>query len=282
MVFLLAACQSAIVLEDPTPVQSVSETIPPSPTIRPTEIFLPTKTAPSAPTQEEITEVPASPEPEFEKGTSKRTRGEIEVADGLNVVGTIYTPAEMPPPWPGVILLHMLWGDRSSWEDFAQRLTAAGYAVLAVDMRGHGETGGAVNWDVAGEDLDYVWDYFSARADIDDRRMAIIGASIGANMAILTGASEPATKTVVLLSLGLNYAGVKTLDPMIAYGERPVLIVASEEDTYAADSSSKLEEAAQGEARLVMYQDSGHGTLMLEREPGLGELIIDWLDEYLR
>jgi len=258
---------------------TLSETVPPSPIIKPTETLIPTKTAP---TQEDSMELPASPEPEFEKGNSEGIREEIESADGLNLVGTIYTPAEMPPPWPGVILLHMLWGDRSSWEDFAQRLTAAGYAVLAVDMRGHGETGGAVNWDVTGEDLDYVWDYFSARADIDDRRMAIIGASIGANMAILTGASEPATKTVVLLSPGLNYAGVKTLDPMIAYGERPVLIVASEEDTYAADSSSKLEEAAQGEARLVMYQDSGHGTLMLEREPGLGELIIDWLDEYLR
>jgi len=262
-------------------VLSASETVPPNPTIKPTETFNPTKIAAFTPTQEESTELPASPEPESGKGNSKGIREEIEVADGLNMVGTIYTPAEMPPPWPGVILLHMLWGDRSSWEDFAQQLTNAGYAVFAVDMRGHGETGGAVNWDVAGEDLDYVWDYFNARADIDDRRMAIIGASIGANMALLTGASEPATKAIVLLSPGLNYAGIKTHDPMIAYGERPVLIVASQEDTYAADSSRRLEEVALGEVRQVMYQDAGHGTIMMEREPGLGELIIDWLDDYL-
>jgi len=68
---------------------------------------------------------------------------------------------------------------------------------------------------------------------------------------------------------------------MIAYGERPVLIVASQEDTYAADSSRRLEEVALGEVRQVMYQDAGHGTIMMEREPGLGELIIDWLDDYL-
>jgi len=112
--------------------------------------------------------------------------------------------------------------------------------------------------------------------------MAIVGASIGANVALTAAALEPAVRTVVLLSPGGDYAGVKTHDPMIAYAERPVLIAASEQDTYAADSSLRLEGLAVGNAELIMYSGSGHGTIMLDREPNLPDLIISWLDDYLQ
>ena len=149
-------------------------------------------------------------------------------------------------------------------------------------MRGHGETGGEVDWDLAAVDLQQVWDNLAVRADIDPGRMGILGASIGANMALVGGANEPDARTVVLLSPGLSYAGVGTKEAMVTFGERPVFIAASQEDTYAADSSRKLHEIAVGEARLDMYQDAGHGTFMLENEPELGEQIIVWLKEYLQ
>ena len=207
---------------------------------------------------------------------------ELAGTDGLKLVGTLYTPGDTSSPWPGVILLHMLWGDRSSWEDFAIQLTDAGYAVLTVDMRGHGETGGEVDWELAVKDLQMVWSYLGARPDIDDYRIGLLGASVGANMAQVIAADNLNARTVVLLSPGLNYAGVEIRDPLITYGERPLLIVASQEDTYVADSSQRLEEIALGENKLVMYQGAGHGIHMFEREPGLADQIIDWLDSYLQ
>jgi hypothetical protein len=60
-----------------------------------------------------------------------------------------------------------------------------------------------------------------------------------------------------------------------------VLIVASQEDTYSADSSRKLEEIAIGDVKLVKYQDAGHGIHMFAGDTGLGELIFEWLDVYL-
>jgi alpha-beta hydrolase superfamily lysophospholipase len=176
----------------------------------------------------------------------------------------------------------MMWGDRSSWEDFAIQLMDAGYAVLAVDMRGHGDTGGEVDWDLAENDLQMVWSYLGAIPDIENDRMGLLGASIGANMALVIAADNSDAKTVVLLSPGLNYAGVEIREPLLTYGERPLLIAASHEDTYAADSSQKLEEIALGENKLVLYQGAGHGIHMFEREPGLSDLIIDWLDSYLK
>ena len=107
--------------------------------------------------------------------------------------------------------------------------------------------------------------------------MALVGASIGANMALIAGANEKGVRTVVLLSPGLDYAGVTTEAAMEAYGDRPVLIAASQEDTYSADSSRKLEKIAIGDVKLVMHQDAGHGTFMLQAEPDLTQKIVDWL-----
>ena len=280
--FLIAACQPVI----SSPVKSinpiVNPTRTPQPTLTPTKTVTPKNTATTPPTQKKIQLVTSSPQVTVEQEIMVGDLVELAGTDGLKLVGTLYTPGDTSSPWPGVILLHMLWGDRSSWEDFAIQLTDAGYAVLTVDMRGHGETGGEVDWELAVKDLQMVWSYLGARPDIENDRTGLLGASIGANMALVIAADKLNARTVVLLSPGLNYAGVEIRDPLITYGERPLLIVASQEDTYAADSSQRLEEIALGENKLVMYQGAGHGIHMFEREPGLADQIIDWLDSYLQ
>ena len=137
----------------------------------------------------------------------------VEAADGRLIQATLLTPLTSGAA-PGVILLHMLGDDRTVWGEvgLAADLVDAGYAVLAVDMRGHGETGGAQDWALAADDLARVWDDFAARDTVDEARTAIVGASIGANMALGLGADRPEVRGVVLLSPGLDYRGVTTAD----------------------------------------------------------------------
>ena len=280
--FLLASCQATNSTAVPKEETTISPTVTPQPTLTPSKTVTPKITTTIIPTQEEISVVTASPQITVEQEIMIGEHVEVEGTDGLKLAGTLYTPGDSPSPWPVVILLHMMWGDRSSWEGFAIQLSDAGFSVFAVDMRGHGDTGGEVDWDLAGNDLQQVWNSLGARPEIDEDRMAVLGASIGANLALVTGADNSNVRTIVLLSPGLNYAGVETRDPLLTYGERPVLIVASQEDTYAADSSGRLEEIALGETRLVMYQGAGHGLHMFEREPELADLIINWLGDYLQ
>jgi hypothetical protein len=101
-------------------------------------------------------------------------------------------------------------------------------------------------------------------------------------MILLTGAVNQTISTVVLLSPGLDYARVSIRSPMEYYGYRPLLIVANEMDAYAANSSRELLLSAVGEAELIMYQGSRHGTQTVTRKPGLGDLIIDWLNDHLQ
>ena len=203
-------------------------------------------------------------------------------AGDMTLAGTVYYPQSQVPKWPGVILIHMLHGDQTQWNDFPAKLSEAGYAVLSIDLRGHGGSGGEVDWDLAIKDLQQVWYEFSSKEEIDQSRTAFIGASIGANLSLIASTNEPLVRTAVLLSPGLSYAGVETDPAMEDFGDRPVLIVASNDDTYAANSSKGLADMAPGESNLVMYQDAGHGTLMFRSEPELAQIVIGWLDQNLK
>ncbi|MFN2223774.1 MAG: alpha/beta fold hydrolase [Candidatus Promineifilaceae bacterium] len=204
----------------------------------------------------------------------------IEGAEGLLIQGTFY-PGRGNGPRPGVLLLHVNGGNRGDWQQFAGQLADNGFAALAIDMRGHGETGGGSDWELAAEDLTRVWTALAKRPDVDEANTAIIGASIGANMALATAVSEPDIKTVVLLSPGLDYFGVTTDDRIVEYSPRPALIVASEEDDQAARSSRALHELAGETSSLIMYDGAGHGTTMLQRRPELAGEILSWLSRYI-
>lgn len=279
---LLSGCQPAAFSAEPSPTRTVTATSTISATKNEVLISTNTPTTTQQPTHNIDLVVTDTPQAASEQVESPYLDVEIEGFDGFRIAGTIYQPGDTPSPWPVVVLLHMLWGDRNSWDEFAKQLSEAGFAVLAIDMRGHGDTGGSVDWDKAAEDLGYVWNFLESRDDFDVQRAAFVGASIGANMALKAGNALTAVDTVVLLSPGLNYAGVSTRRLIEEFGQRPIMIAASEEDAYSAQSSQTLAQIASGDIELVMYQGAGHGIQMLSREPELAEKIITWLWQHLQ
>ncbi len=209
----------------------------------------------------------------------------LKADDGVAIVGTYYRPAR-PGPRPAVILLHMLSRTRRDWNTFALRLAREGYAALAIDLRGHGaSTRGVGSWRAFSpedfhamvKDVAAAHAFLRSAAEADATKLAVIGASIGANVALLYGSREPSVGSVVLLSPGLDYRGVATAQAMRAYGPRPVLIAASREDSYSAESSSALDALAQGRHKLVLYSDAGHGTRMFDKVPELESTLLSWL-----
>jgi dienelactone hydrolase len=173
-------------------------------------------------------------------------------------------------------------GRGQDWADFALLLANNGYASLAIDMRGHGQTGGSKDWELAADDVQRVWNYFTGLETVDGAHTAVAGASIGSSMALDLATREPAINTIVLLSPGLNYFGVSTDDRIVEYGQRPALIVASEEDSESAESSRALRDLAPGLAELVMYQGAGHGTSMFARQEDLSTRMLDWLNLHVK
>ena len=64
---------------------------------------------------------------------------DLKSADGTLLKATYFSAGK---PGPGVILYHQSNRTRTSWDDVARELAAAGINSLAVDTRGYGESGG--------------------------------------------------------------------------------------------------------------------------------------------
>ncbi|MDX2136916.1 MAG: alpha/beta fold hydrolase [Chloroflexota bacterium] len=200
--------------------------------------------------------------------------------DGLTLVGEFYAAGDIAPT---VLLLHMLNSSLSAWEPLLPTLTDDGYNVLAVDMRGHGSTGGARDWTLAERDVTTWLDWLSDQPSVQPDRIAIVGASIGANLALIGCAFDERCVTAIALSPGLDYSGVVLGDEVTeALAERSALLVSALGDVYSADSVRALLAVASGDLGAQFYVGRRHGTELLRAEnaPAI-DLIQYWLREHL-
>lgn len=74
--------------------------------------------------------------------TGTEVNQKIGTIDGWILPLTYYRPANSSKDTPVVILLHGTDGNRLVWKSLATNLQKAGYAVVAVDLRRHGESVG--------------------------------------------------------------------------------------------------------------------------------------------
>lgn len=187
----------------------------------------------------------------------------IKAADGFEIKAMYY------PVTPGkksacIILLHMLCGRKENWDVLAPALAKEGYFVLAIDLRGHGDSTAAGKTDIAKLDFSKPAEQEKAKAicakmaldaaaaekflkgikEIDSKRIAIIGASIGANVALNYAASSHSVKNLVLLSPGLDYMGIKTKDALEKCIRLPVFSLACLADSGSVSCIKEFNQVA--------------------------------------
>jgi alpha-beta hydrolase superfamily lysophospholipase len=201
--------------------------------------------------------------------------------DGVTIAATLYEGVRHPAP--AVILLHMLTRSRDDWQTVATRLADAGIDALAIDFRGHGassrltEPAGEAGWGRLALDVKAARTFLASRPDlVQSALIGIAGASIGANVAILAGAADPAIKSLALLSPSLEYRSLRADAAMRKYGARPALLVAATNDAYAMRSAKELAVLGGGTREIQTLDNAGHGTNVLNHDPDLVRVLVDW------
>lgn len=210
----------------------------------------------------------------------------FSTVDGVRIVGK-FSP--VAAAGPAALLLHMMPATKESWDDLATRLVRGGLSVLAIDLRGHGESiegpgGKRLDYKLFSdaEHRDKMRDVEAAVAWLggrgrDPSRLVIAGASIGANLAIAYVAAHPETPAAAALSPGLDYRGITTPDKVRRMKpEQGLFLAASEEDELSFTADRELAGLKPG-AVLKEYRGAGHGTSMLGRAAGLEEELAEWL-----
>lgn len=205
----------------------------------------------------------------------------------------------VPPKNPAkftFILLHGLASNKGEWYGFADKLSHRGYGYLAVDMRGHGESnktiagadvdikyfgrpGPGSEWNKMADDVDAMVKYLVGKRGVRKNTIALAGASIGANIALIYSAKNKFVPLVILLSPGLNYIELLTASAMKEYGRRLVAVAASPGDKYAYESSNWLMGIAKGIGANVVFLEgkkNQHGVQMFDGK--FENKILDWLD----
>ena len=221
-------------------------------------------------------------------------------------VSALFGTAEADELMPVVILLHDLGGNKSDWlnaTDTYVALLERGYAVLAIDMRGHGQTPLPDNRqvleliDLESSILDVhaalVW--LQSQSKIDVSRIAVVGSGSGGNVAYVSLGSFPELiKTGVSLSPGLW--GASSLEPLItgtdieSFGPRSMLFMVGDQDLIQAgdvilsyvDFARSLEAQTAEPKDLRVFTDSAdHGFALLNNVPEAQDLFFLWLEENL-
>jgi pimeloyl-ACP methyl ester carboxylesterase len=223
---------------------------------------------------------------------------EVQTKDSRIIKATLsYVNIQGRKKYPTVILLHSLGYTSSNWGNLIPCLNNAGYAVIAMDLRGHGKS----VYDAKFHQKP--WRYFTPKAykmfpgDVlavmaqvqkqykkaDLNNFAIVGADIGANTAILAASKMPKKpKTMVLISPTTNFKGLYTPLAMVDVGAVPVLAMASNKDGYCLQEEKKLSKFAQGGFYALNYPQGGMGMMMLKVNPSMAQDITKWIIRYLK
>jgi fermentation-respiration switch protein FrsA (DUF1100 family) len=125
-------------------------------------------------------------------------------SDGLSLAGVLHLPEgyRSGERRPAFIVLHGFGGNKESGNGITitEQLVRWGYAAMRFDFRGCGESGGQRAWILCldqVEDTKHAITYMSGRAEVDPTRIALIGSSFGAAVAVYTAGVDERVAAVV-------------------------------------------------------------------------------------
>ncbi len=221
----------------------------------------------------------------------------VTTTDKKEISGSLYfQDTKKDESQPLVILVHQFNEDRKQWkQDFIDSLLNSGFKVLAYDIRGHGrsskQTGkleGILNDpEQAPNDIKAVTDWAKVRKGIDSSRIAVIGTSIGGNVA-LYAALNCGVKVPIAVSNGKS-----TFEAFTGYNEmmmgRPffpkmknVLMVCGNKDgDHETGQKWIYENFCENPKEMKVYDTDKHGKFLIEEKPEINVLILNWLKKYL-
>ncbi|HNR33263.1 MAG TPA: alpha/beta fold hydrolase [Candidatus Hydrogenedentes bacterium] len=229
------------------------------------------------------------------KGDSREVTAEsraltLHTRDGVQLGAVLYPAVSETPP--GLILVHRYGARAESWRAFALAARGEGYHCVAFDVRGHGASArrGEIpldyrafsheQWLAAAADARATKEaLLEAGADPDN--IVVLGEGLGAALALRYMRMDSDIQAAVLVSPSLDEKGFDSAADLRALWDRPVLIVAAENDSAAATAATALKQTAAGFCELRLYPGAAHGTDLLAASEAARLQVLGWLQTVL-
>lgn len=222
----------------------------------------------------------------------------VQSVDGFSIKAVLeYPKVKKQKEFPTVVLLHSLGYSSEWWETLPKELLDSGYAVLRIDLRGHGRSvynsklvrtswKSMTNSAYAKypDDVVKVIDYVKSEntKKIFFNNYAIVGADIGASTAVLAAdkiSYKP--KTIVMLSPVVKTKGLFIPVKMANLNNIDILAINGTDDVSGAESAEYLKKFAQAAFMTYTSEAKSTGMIMLKNDTSLAKIITSWIKEYL-
>lgn len=222
----------------------------------------------------------------------------IVTKDGFSMTARLeYPKIKAKKDFSTVVLLHSLGYSSEWWENLPDSLLEKGYAVLYVDLRGHGKSVYnsklvRVSWKSLTnkayakypDDVYTVIDYVkNQNKRTFFNNWAIVGSDIGVSTAIYVANSIPyKPKTIVALSPIINGKGLFVPVKLAELNNIDILSITGTNDTDGSNANNYLKRFAQSTYAEYTSESKSNGMMMLKNDSMLAKIITSWIQEYLK
>ena len=224
---------------------------------------------------------------------------ETTLPDKFVIKSRLLLPKAKDQKYPLVIFLHSLGYSSSHWGTVPQTFAEQGYAVLLIDLRGHGKSNKYLQF------KQYSWRYFSPKSfakypsdvktvlehvkksnkRIDFSKYSIIGGDIGANTGVLVASTNTVKpKSMVLLTpsitiKGLEIASLYKKSAISSIGSTPILAICSQKDANAIHQENLLKKFASGKFETKNVEQNTNGMLLLKYNEDAQKEVIKFINQ---
>jgi dienelactone hydrolase len=231
----------------------------------------------------------------------------FKTADGLTIAATYWAPATSADgPPPVVVALPMYAHARATYAPMAAPINERGMALLALDLRGHGDSAKQGDEDLSKKveardpalfnamhaDVEAAAAWLAKEKKTPKGKIGLLGASVGCSVAIDAAVRNPDEfAAVVCLTPGKNYLGVPTMDHVGKWPSgKPLLLVSSAaEASGGADPIMTKLDGKGAELKIVAAENPDksagpmeiHGTNMFGRVAVVEKNVADWFAYWL-
>ncbi len=210
--------------------------------------------------------------------------------DGMIIAGSWILPEKVAAKTSGkvpvALLLHDYGLNRRDWNIFIPDLVQHGYGVLAIDLRGHGQSrreeaaSPPTSEDVlkAGvADIQSALNWLKSQKHADMKRIAIIGSGIGGDLAYLGRSAFPKILKVAVV-ISPSYSTV-TDGKFFGIQSDSVLFCASakSKDGLSMMAADTLANFTKEPKKVVIYNSAAYGLAMFYKHPEIKKEILEWV-----
>ena len=192
----------------------------------------------------------ASPAPRFSPVRGDEAPDvELKTKDSLTLHASYFQPKQSPQLAPGAILVHDSTGSRAEMLELADKMWKSGFAVLVLDLRGHGASATKdldwqkldpaeqqKAWGNSVKDIEAASAWLRERPEVQATNLNLVGYRAGCALAGRFALRDENVRSVVLVEPRAEELGINVKGDLTELGGLPTYIVSCKENSEATQA----------------------------------------------